>query len=233
MATNVFISYRRADTGDLAGRLAERLRESPGIGEVFMDVAGIEPGTDFASSIERALSRSDVCLVLIGGAWTGPAPRDDAGRTRIHDDDDFVRFEVRAALARGTRVLPILAHGANMPGTAVLPDDIQALSRLHAVTVQHDSFDRDADYLIDVVLQRRKPTTFGAYLKRHPVQATVLRVAAGCAVAVVALVLGAALLNAATGKSLDQFIGTGPVLLLIFVMLGAGALLPFLIGRRR
>ena len=196
-----------------------------------MDVAGIEPGTDFASSIDRALSRSDVCLVLIGGAWTGPTG--DAGRTRIQEDDDFVRLEVHAALAKGTRVLPILAHGASMPGTTDLPADIQGLSRLQGVTIRHDSFERDAEYLIDVILQRRKPRTFGTYLRRHPVQATVLRVVAGLAAAVVVLVLGAALLNAASGKSLDQFIGTGPVLLLIFVMLATGALLPLVIGRRR
>ena len=232
MATNVFISYRRDDTRDFAGRLADRLRAAAGIGEVFIDVAGIEPGADFPSQIERALADCDVCLVTIGPEWAGPAG--ESGRTRIHDDGDFVRLEVRTALANNIRVLPVLAHGAKPPEAAALPAELARLTRLHAIAIRHDSFDRDAQYLVDVILQRRKPSSFGAYLNRHPLQAALLRAAAGLAVAAAALVLAAALQMAATGKSLDQVLGgPGPVLLLILVVLAAGTALPFTIGWRR
>ena len=41
---NVFISYRRSDTQDLAGRIADRIRAVPEVDHVFIDVDGIEPG---------------------------------------------------------------------------------------------------------------------------------------------------------------------------------------------
>ena len=229
MATNVFISYRRDDTGDLAGRLADRLGRSPGIGKVFIDVAGIEPGTDFVELIKAALAESEVCLVVIGAAWAGPAVSGDS--TRIHEDGDFVRLEVRTALAAKIRVLPVLAHGAKMPAAAVLPDDVRPLTRLNAVAIRHDSFDRDAQYLIDVILRRRKPSSFGAYLTRHPVQAAMLRGAAGFVLAAVALMMAAVLHQAATGRSLDQLLGRGPVLLLIVIVLSAGIVLPLVLTR--
>ena len=229
MATNVFISYRRDDTGDLAGRLADRLSRSPGIGKVFIDVAGIEPGADFVELIENALAESEVCLVVIGASWTGPAA--PGGTTRINEDGDFVRLEVRSALARKVRVLPVLAHGAKMPGATVLPDDLRALPRLNAVAIRHDSFERDAQYLIDVILRRRKPSSFGAYLTRHPVQAAMLRGAAGFVLAAIALILAAAVHQAATGRSLDQLLGRGPVLLLIVLVLSAGIVLPLVLKR--
>lgn len=231
MPTNVFISYRRADTRDFAGRLADRLRTSPGIGEVFIDVAGIEPGADFQSRIEGALADSAVCLVVIGHEWAGPGGVNPGGR--LHDAEDFVRLEVRAALANGMRVLPVLIHGAGMPRAEDLPPDIRALARLQAVTIRHDSFDRDAAYLTDVILKRRKPSTFGAYARRHPVQAAVLRALTGFVTAAVALVLAAAVQNAVTGKSLDQLLGgRGPVLLVIVLILATGALAPVVMGRR-
>jgi hypothetical protein len=230
VATNVFVSYRRADTRDFAGRLADRLRASPGIGEVFIDVGGIEPGADFPLRIERALADSEVCLVVMGADWVGPGGPNRGAR--IHDEGDFVRLEVRRALGGESRVLPILAHGARMPRPEELPEEIRALARINAVTIGHDSFDRDTAYLIDVILQRRKPSSLGAYLRRHPVQAALLRALAGFGMAGVTLVLGAAVLNAVTGKSLDQLLGgSGPVLLVILLVLAAGALVPSAIGR--
>lgn len=230
MATNVFVSYRRADTRDLAGRLADRLRASPGIGEVFIDVAGIEPGADFPTRIESALADSEVCLVVMGSEWVGP--RGPNGGARIKDEGDFVRLEVRSALGGQSRVLPILAHGARMPGPEELPEEIRALTRINAVTIRHDSFDRDTAYLIDVILKRRKPSSLSAYLRRHPVQAALLRALAGFGIAGFALVLAAAVQNAATGKSLDQLLGgSGPVLLVIVLVLAVGTVLPLMIGR--
>jgi len=231
VATNVFISYRRDDTGDFAGRLSDRLSRSPGIGKVFIDVAGIEPGADFVELIGHALAESEVCLVVIGSAWAGPAVPD--GRTRIHEDGDFVRLEVRRALAGKVRVLPVLAHGAKMPAATALPDDLGRLPRLNAVAIRHDSFERDAQYLIDVILRRRKPSSFGAYLTRHPVLAATLRGAVGFVLAAVALIVAAVLHQAATGRSLDQLLGRGPVLLLIVIVLAAGTVLPLMLTRDR
>jgi hypothetical protein len=61
-AGRVFVSYRRADTPHVAGRLFDRLEARFGTGNVFMDVDSIEPGLDFA----EAIGACDVLLALIG-----------------------------------------------------------------------------------------------------------------------------------------------------------------------
>ena len=48
----IFISYRRDDSAGYAGRLYDRLVAHFGADIVFMDVEGIEPGTDFVKAIE-------------------------------------------------------------------------------------------------------------------------------------------------------------------------------------
>ena len=54
----IFISYRRDDSAGYAGRLYDRLSAHFGADQVFMDVAGIELGTDFVTAIEARFGRS-------------------------------------------------------------------------------------------------------------------------------------------------------------------------------
>lgn len=109
----VFISYRRADTQDLAGWIADRLRTTQGIKEVFLDVTGVAPGVNFVERIEAVLARRPVCLVLLGRAWIGP--RAAGEKPRIMDAADVVRLEVARMLAEGLRIVPVLAGDATMP----------------------------------------------------------------------------------------------------------------------
>jgi len=62
----IFISYRRSDTRHLAGRLSDRLEEQFPGAHVFMDVDAIEPGADFAASIQEAVTQCDVLIAMIG-----------------------------------------------------------------------------------------------------------------------------------------------------------------------
>jgi hypothetical protein len=235
MATNVFISYRRDDVRDFTGRIVDRLRgpdaQKEGIGKVFFDVDTIEPGADFKAKIEGELKQCEFCLLIIGANWLG---KGGGGEARIKQDRDFVRLEAREALSGEIKVLPVLANEATMPQPEDLPEDLASLPRINAVSVRSDSFDRDADYLIDIILKRKKPGSFQAYLNRHPLQAGLLRGAIGFVIALFILILGAALQQAATGKALDQVLGgAGPVLLLVIAVLAVGTALPFLTGRRR
>src|SRR6266480_1823267 len=65
----VFISYRRLETGGLAGRLYDRLAAHFGEGQVFMDVDTIALVVDFAEVITEAVSTCDVLLAVIGPTW--------------------------------------------------------------------------------------------------------------------------------------------------------------------
>ena len=221
MPVNVFLSYRRQDTPDFTGRLAEKLRHAPGIGTVFMDVESVQPSADFTSAIERALGQSRACVAIIGRDWLG---RSANGAARIWDADDWVRLEIAGALGRkaNMRIVPVFTADAAMPRAQDLPADIRALTRINGVPFHHDSFDRDADFLADVLLGRKKPA-----------RRRILQAAAGLVAAAVVLLAAAVLQHTVTGRALDELVGgPGPTMLLILAVLAVGTLAPFLIARR-
>jgi hypothetical protein len=219
---NVFISYRRSDTQDLAGRIADRLRAVPQIGRVFIDVDDIEPGTDFVARLKAALAESDVCLLLIGPKWCGQ--REGGTGVRIFEERDFVRLEAAAALASERKVLPVLANGTVMPEPERLPEELRSLARFNALSIRHAYFEHDIAYLIDTVLSRKKPGRLGSYLRRHPLQAGLLRGVGGMLAGMVVLLVGAAVHGAITQRSLEESLrGPAQVWLLIALVLAIGA----------
>lgn len=137
----IFISYRRQETAWPARQLYDVLVARFGVESVFKDVDDIEPGDDFVDRITEAVAACDVLLALIGPQWlTMP---DDKGLRRLDNPDDFVRLELKAALARGVRVVPILVDGARMPPTEQLPDDIAAITRRQAVEINPVGFNTE------------------------------------------------------------------------------------------
>jgi TIR domain len=145
MHGTIFISYRRAESLVEARALYERLaRDFPG--RVFIDLEGIDFGDDFVESLQRQMVGCQVMLVLIGPGWLGQAQ--DGGSLRpIDDDNDFVRIELRVALQRGIRVVPVLLNGATLPKVTDLPVELRSLVRRQAMTFDFHRFDRDAGAL--------------------------------------------------------------------------------------
>ena len=224
----IFVSYRRRDTQDFAGRLADRLRRSAGVEEVFLDVDGIDPGEDFQEKLEAALAKCQFCLVVIGPGWRGAGARGPL----IFEPGDVVRLEVRVALLGPGRIIPILANAAAMPGAEELPDDLRDLIKLNAISIRHADFDRDVGRLLDIMFSRRKPRGLRAWLDTHPIQGGLALAGLGMAIAFGALLIVLAVCNALTGRSLDEIVGgRGPATLLICTVLAVGAAVPFILGR--
>jgi len=142
----IFISYRRDDSAGYAGRLYDRLAGHFGAQRVFMDVEGIEPGVDFVTAIEEAVSSCRVLIVIIGDEWT--QAKDAAGRRRLDDPNDFIRLETGTALQRGIRVVPVLVEGASMPHIDDLPDDLKSLTRRQAIEISHKQWESSTGELI-------------------------------------------------------------------------------------
>lgn len=189
----IFISYRRRESSDLAGRLYDRLADRFGEGQVFIDVGTLEPGADFAEEIFRAVAACAVMLAVIGPAWL------TAIRRRLDDQDDFVRLEIEAALARGVRVIPILVEGAVMPGPEDLPESLAGLARYHALSVRHESFRYDVERLVAAI--ERMPLRAGTS-KEPPAGRPVTGRSAGAATRwKVALLAGAAFASARTAEA--------------------------------
>lgn len=145
----IFISYRRDDSAGHAGRLYDRLRGHFGAERVFMDVTGIEAGTDFVEAIDTAVGGCDVLIAVIGRQWLKCT--DNAGHRRLEDPHDFICLEVGSALKRKVRVVPVLVEGAAMPGTDDLPERLQGLTRRQAVELRDTRWDADVEDLIAVL----------------------------------------------------------------------------------
>ena len=150
----VFISYRRDDAAGYAGRLEEALERLLGPGSVFRDVLDIPPGEDFVAAIRAHLAGAQAVLVLIGPRWAG---HEAPGARRIDDPGDFVRLEVAVALDSGTRVVPVLLPGAQMPAEADLPEPLKPLARRNALGLSDAHWDADIGRLAQAIgLPRRR-----------------------------------------------------------------------------
>ena len=146
---NIFISYRRDDSIDAAGRIYDRLVEHFGGESIFMDVDSIPLGIDFRQYLQDAVSRCDVLLAVIGHGWLEARHPEGslAGRRRLDNPDDFVRIEIQTALERGIPVVPVLVGKATMPAAKDLPDPLKELAFRNAAEVRpgkdfHDHVDR-------------------------------------------------------------------------------------------
>jgi hypothetical protein len=146
MADKIFINYRRDDSIGTAGRLRDRLAQTFGQKNLFMDVDSIPAGVDFVADLNSKVAACRVFLVVIGLNWLDA--KDERGARRLDNPDDFVTIEIAAALARDIRVIPVLVDNARMPNADKLPDSIKPLVRRNAVEVRNSQFGRDAETLV-------------------------------------------------------------------------------------
>jgi len=140
MAGNIFINYRGEESGHVAGRLYDALAQRFGHNKIFMDADNIPAGS---------VAACDAMLAIIGSSWLNE--KDETGRRRLDNPDDFVAIEIEAALARKISVIPVLVDGARMPKVRWLPDPLKPLARCQAVEVHQRHFDQDAEAVIQTV----------------------------------------------------------------------------------
>jgi len=142
---NIFISYRREDSGGHAGRLCDRLTARFGNARVFMDLQDIAPGQNFAQSIDEMIATCDCVIAVIGPRWI------EAIQRRAPGADDYVQHEIAAALRRDVTVIPVLVGGARMPLAEHLPPAMSALRHRNAFEVRDERFDDDVARLSDAI----------------------------------------------------------------------------------
>jgi TIR domain len=140
---SIFISYRRRDAA-FAGRVRDRL-EMAFPKEVFLDVYGIGLAVDFERTIEAAIAKSRVVVVLIGKEWLFNS---DQSR-RLGDAEDNVTLELIAALKQGVPLVPVLIDSAPLPRPENLPNRLGELLKYNAMHVRHDAFEEDMERLIE------------------------------------------------------------------------------------
>jgi len=110
---HVFISYRRADSADIVGRIRATLSSTFGEDVLFTDVRDIESGVKFLPVIRKALARCEIVLVVVGPDWTGK-DTEGSGHSRIVSEHDHVRLEIRTALENDSKIIPIMVNDAEI-----------------------------------------------------------------------------------------------------------------------
>lgn len=124
---DLFISYRRSDSGRMAARISRAMRYPWRVGHaLFRDTDAISAGVNFLTVLLNALRESKVVLVLIGPDWLNLTNAN--GKRRLDDPSDMVRREIVTALSNDKTVIPVLINGAQMPPAADLPDGLRALA---------------------------------------------------------------------------------------------------------
>jgi len=121
-APRIFISYRRAGSAEIARRMERDLRRAFGEESVFFD-GQTELGEKWPERCAKELARATVMMVLIDSEWL--AHKDSSHRRLIDRSTDWVRIEVKEALARRIRIIPVALSGAEWPMSREhLPPDI-------------------------------------------------------------------------------------------------------------
>lgn len=149
MSSRIFVSYRRADTQQAAGRLADDLGQHFGAEKVFRDVENIGLGLDFSDALNHELESCGVMLALIGSRWLSVT--DEAGQRRLDNPDDWIRQEIATALRRNIRVVPVLIDGAALPPADALPEELRPLVRRQGLDLADARWRGDLSRLIQTL----------------------------------------------------------------------------------
>jgi hypothetical protein len=132
---NIFVSYRRDDSGAIAGWIHEKLSNRYGT-SVFRDIDNIGVSENFRSAIGRALRHCDIVVAIIGPRWLGPK---DDGKRRIDDERDWIRVEIEMALQLGIHVIPVLVERAQMPRSQEVPEGMREVTERQALVIDSGS----------------------------------------------------------------------------------------------
>ena len=108
MSGAIFINYRREDSISIAGRLYDRLSQTFGQKNIFMDVDHIPAGVDFVTHLNSQVAACNIILVVIGPHWL--EAKDENGGRRLDSPDDLRRHR-DATAAREIRAIPVLVDG--------------------------------------------------------------------------------------------------------------------------
>jgi len=144
----IAISYRRADSEAMTGRIFDRLIAHYGKGAIYRDIDDIPPGIDFRLHINQTLLKTQILLVIVGPQWFGGAS--DGGANRIQEESDPVRVEVETALRRRVPLIPVLIGATRMPSAEQLPPGLKDFAFRNALKID---IGRDFDHHMDRLIR--------------------------------------------------------------------------------
>ena len=153
MSTNIFISYRKDDSAWNTELLYEKLTRYFPKRNLFKDFNTINLGDNYRESIERALKKCNILLVVIGKSWL--TIKDADGNDRLQNPTDLVRIEIATALQRNIRVIPVLFDNIRLPNAALLPEDLKPLVLRQWILISQTNFEYDIKHLAELIQHKR------------------------------------------------------------------------------
>jgi hypothetical protein len=136
---------------------------------VFTDIDSIPLGTDFLEHLNAELATCDAMIAVVGPRWLDGGLGAGHG---VHEETDFVRIEVEAALKRKIPVIPALVSGATMPKPAELPEVLRGFAFRNGTAIDSGvNFRNDINRLIrslDETFANKKSTTGASRPARDP-----------------------------------------------------------------
>jgi hypothetical protein len=145
--SNIFISYRRVDTGSVVPSLAAALIQTFGAAAVFLDTDTIRLGRPWPQQIDRALEAAEILLIAMGPNWLNVT--DENGQRRLDQEMDWVRNEIANSIRRNIQIIPLLIGGAVRPSSDELPGDLSTLPNYPEFELRNEHWQRDISALID------------------------------------------------------------------------------------
>jgi TIR domain len=125
----LFLSYQRADSRHVAGRLRDRVVQELGPDSVFLDVDSISIGRDVREAIRESIAAVDVFVVLIGSNWDVD---------KLARANDYVHMEILEAVRQKKPIVPVLLDDRSMPSPEALPADIADIAYRNAGRLRAD-----------------------------------------------------------------------------------------------
>lgn len=147
----IFVSYRREDTVDFAGRLSDRLRRRFGTARIFLAPDDIPLGQPFDKVLGEQLDSCQVLLAVIGRHWL-------TVNQAVRRPSDYVEIEIGTALQRRIPTVPIRVDGAPVPTN--LPGPLAALPGQQWLRIDRANFHSGADLLIEQLEKNYIPSIF-------------------------------------------------------------------------
>ncbi|MEP7287462.1 MAG: toll/interleukin-1 receptor domain-containing protein [Chloroflexota bacterium] len=147
----IFISYRRADSQHITGRIYDHLRQFFAEQKVFRDTQNLAAGDIFSSEIQEAATSCKILIAVIGTQWL--TITDEFGQRRLDNPNDWVRQEITCALSRGNEavVVPLLVDGALLPQPEALPNNLKPLLLRQVQEVRERDFAYDMKRLMKAI----------------------------------------------------------------------------------
>ena len=152
--SKIFISYRRLDSRDVAGRIFDHLAKKIHKDNIFKDVDSIPIGEDFREVIAKKIESCDFFFVIIGKRWLDNNLV--SLKPLLYDPEDFVRIEIETAIEKKVKIIPVLVSEAEMPKKDFLPESIRDIAFLNAFELRYDPyFKNDVSKLISIVKYKK------------------------------------------------------------------------------